>query len=576
MPKAVTLDQLTGECLLAKDIYINSVVLYRAGTCITSEVAADLERKRIHEISVMDQPVPVYGGRSHQQLSAHQKRALTDRFQNDMAQIANELRYGRILHSESSYQWLLTMYVHEFAEPAVRLLMDSLKQWDPATYIHSIDVFVLCSLYSRHCSGLPSKDFILGSLLHDIGKLYTPKSILLKKGKLTEREYAKVKEHTVKGYQLLKRLGFPRETLRIVRSHHERLTGSGYPDHLDLTAQDKDLNLIAMTDVYSALTMKRSYRKPMSAIMALQIILSDSVNRRLFDLQDCYRLINFLHIFPPATQVRLTNGEAGTVLPNPNGSDILPKIKLDRNQKVIQLPRDLSITVKKVIGWDSSVTDSLLRQNWENYLKNLIEGDPLKAAECFESLSDGMRIEDIFTRLLERGEKEIRSDVARKRLRPSDALVASATTQTLLDWNMRKIAGDLKTHMGKVIVANLGSSEIWGQMKMVDNLLAINGWKTYLLAGNADASIIFDLIERKKARYLALGLTEQTQEYMLKRILNRLRRDYPDLILFIHGKGTVKADLPRGSILRSRDLAEFITNMRSCFPEARTARQSPR
>lgn len=566
--KAVHIENLTDGSILAKDIYMNSSVLYRSGTYVTSELAADLFEKRVQDVVIRDEPAPAYRGRYTQDLTPHQRRTLTDRFQNDMALLADELRCGRILHSESSYRWLHSMYLRFFANPAVLLLMDSLKQWDPLCYIHSIDVFVFCSLYSRRSSLKFPEGFILGCLLHDIGKLYTPRSILLKKGKLTEREFDQIKQHTLDGYNMLVRLGFPQETCRIVRSHHERLNGSGYPDRLALSEKDNDLNFMMVTDVYSALTLHRPYHEPMKATMALQIILSDCVRRHLFSLSTCYSFINFLHIFPPATRVMLTTGETGTIIANPEGSDILPKIKLDQKKGSIQLPKNLSVTVKDVVGWDSTMTDALARQTWDNFISCLINGDARAAVGYFNVLSDGKRIENIFTDLLEKSVLEIRSGVAAHRYYPSDAMIASSTMLTLMDWNMKRAARDVKTEEA-AIIANLGAGGEIVPMKMVSDLLMINGWRTFFLGFLTDTSMITELIIRKKARYLALPLSDQSHLFTVTRIMKQLRQSCPELTVFVHGSHAGLVSSLTGSrshILTSTNMSEFIANLKCCFP----------
>ena len=99
-----------------------------------------------------------------------------------------------------------------------------------------------------------------GGLLHDMGKLSVPDEILKKPASLSEDEYEVVKRHSEWGDELLARLGFPREVRRLVRDHHERLDGSGYPfgaygDQLDL-----ETRIIGACDVYDALISPRVYR----------------------------------------------------------------------------------------------------------------------------------------------------------------------------------------------------------------------------------------------------------------------------------------------------------------------------
>lgn len=103
-----------------------------------------------------------------------------------------------------------------------------------------------------------------GGVLHDIGKLGIPDSILLKKGSLSDEEWVLMKEHTVIGARLCSGLKSMASTVPIIRSHHERYDGSGYPDGL----KGEDIPLLArifqIVDIYDALKSERPYKKPFS------------------------------------------------------------------------------------------------------------------------------------------------------------------------------------------------------------------------------------------------------------------------------------------------------------------------
>ena len=109
-----------------------------------------------------------------------------------------------------------------------------------------------------------------GAILHDIGKLATPDAILNKKGKLTEEEFAEIKKHPLVGYELLKNIFEPISDM--IKSHHERVDGKGYPSGLkgdDITLPAK---IIAVCDVYDALISERPYKEPISKNKAISII----------------------------------------------------------------------------------------------------------------------------------------------------------------------------------------------------------------------------------------------------------------------------------------------------------------
>jgi HD-GYP domain-containing protein (c-di-GMP phosphodiesterase class II) len=108
-----------------------------------------------------------------------------------------------------------------------------------------------------------------GSLLHDVGKVVIPKEIINKPGRLTSDEWALVKTHTVEGQRMLDRVGgFMCEVGRIVRSHHERWDGAGYPDGLAGDAIPLESRIVCVCDAWNAMTTTRSYRPAMAQAAA--------------------------------------------------------------------------------------------------------------------------------------------------------------------------------------------------------------------------------------------------------------------------------------------------------------------
>jgi putative nucleotidyltransferase with HDIG domain len=109
-----------------------------------------------------------------------------------------------------------------------------------------------------------------GALLHDVGKIAVPKEIVNKPGKLDEREWEIIKTHTVEGQRMLERVGgFMGEVGQIVRSHHERWDGGGYPDELRGEQIPLEARIISCCDAFNAMTTTRSYRKAMPQSVAV-------------------------------------------------------------------------------------------------------------------------------------------------------------------------------------------------------------------------------------------------------------------------------------------------------------------
>ena len=113
------------------------------------------------------------------------------------------------------------------------------------------------------------------ALLHDIGKLGLPHSVLNKPGRLTDDEFAVLKEHPTRGFALVAKIESLRSAAPAIRWHHERLDGSGYPDGLAGDAVPLEARIIAVADVWDALTSDRVYRKAMSTGDARSILIAE-------------------------------------------------------------------------------------------------------------------------------------------------------------------------------------------------------------------------------------------------------------------------------------------------------------
>jgi len=115
-----------------------------------------------------------------------------------------------------------------------------------------------------------------GALLHDIGKLGVPEYVLLKPGQLTDEEYAKIKKHPEIGAAILDSVEFPWPVLPVVKSHHEKWDGTGYPEGLAGDAIPRTARILAVADVYDALTCNRSYRGAWAHERAVDAIIQDA------------------------------------------------------------------------------------------------------------------------------------------------------------------------------------------------------------------------------------------------------------------------------------------------------------
>lgn len=160
----------------------------------------------------------------------------------------------------------------EEAETILFALAQTVEQRDKETSYHCQRLAAL-SVALGSAIGLPDEDLLAlyrGGFLHDIGKVAIPDAILFKQGELTPEEWVVMRSHTWKGEEICRPMRSLRPVLPIIRNHHERWDGSGYPDGL----KGEDIPLLArilqLADIFDALTSQRSYKEAFSVDEAIR------------------------------------------------------------------------------------------------------------------------------------------------------------------------------------------------------------------------------------------------------------------------------------------------------------------
>ena len=226
-------------------------------------------------------------------------------------------------------------------------MLHSLRSYDDATYTHSVNVALIANVLGKWLGMNEDELAILtqAGLFHDIGKLMVPEELITKPGKLTDDEYTIVKQHTMRGYEILKSSDVSIHVKNAALMHHERCDGTGYPLRLRAPQIDYYAKCISIADVYDALTSARVYRGPLCPFIAIQLIENEGLQR-----YDPGAIMTFLsnivntHLM---NNVRLSDGSEGTVVFI--NRDILSRPTVQVGEDFIDLSKHTELSIEAIL-----------------------------------------------------------------------------------------------------------------------------------------------------------------------------------------------------------------------------------
>lgn len=252
------------------------------------------------------------------------------------------------------------MQIRELAEQRLVLLVDTIGALDylfeirshsDYTFQHSLNVAIIAGILGKwhNYKGAELKNIILAGLLHDIGKLVIPVTVLDKPGKLSSSEFKVIMEHSLAGYQLVKDLDqIPAGCDKGILHHHERLDGSGYPFGIVGDEIHEYAKVVAIADIYEAMTADRPYRRRLTPLAALEVI-AEQMYKKL-DTQICLTFLENMRNCFAGNNVLLSNGQRAKIIVLNSGNRFWTKpIVWVQNGRLIDLQKEEEISIVELI-----------------------------------------------------------------------------------------------------------------------------------------------------------------------------------------------------------------------------------
>lgn len=322
MRRVLTRDLIPGM-ITGENVYtVSGQLILPENLKLTDKMIIRLEFYAIDEISVLDEvteeltkPMPMYREKINNSPEFKKFREVffenVEYFQNSINMVINRIApidtYSLLMNTVNIFSNNLTTI-------GVFDMLHNMREYDDVTYHHSMSVGIICNIFGRWL-GFSKEDteiLTLAGLLHDTGKVMMPDSIIKKPERLSIAEYEIIKTHPFQGYNLLKSEDIDDRIKNAALMHHERCDGSGYPSRLVSSEIDDFAKIVAIADVYDAMTSARLYRGPLCPFDVVHIFESEGLKKfePKFLLPFLERIVNtYMN-----NDVLLNNGETGSIV----------------------------------------------------------------------------------------------------------------------------------------------------------------------------------------------------------------------------------------------------------------------
>lgn len=350
-----SVSQLKKGMVVGKDIIVGEKVALSAGVELTDRLIESLEFLDVKEIFVKEKV------ELNQQVNLPPKPLVTtqQKFFEGYYQTVNMLQniFENISRTRIvSLPELMTLYKQRML-PLINTAgvinhLYLLREQDEYTFTHSLNVGIICGVLGRWLK-YKSKDLdelILAGLLHDLGKMEIPDSILNKPGKLTPKEMEVMQLHSTLGFKFVNLV--PNISQQIsygILQHHERIDGTGYPMKVKGEQIHPFAKIIAIADVYDALTSNRIYRDKVNPFSVVEILQGEMFDK--LDTYICSIFLNNVRNYFTGNIVELSDGRTAEVVKMGHFLSARPIVKTLEGE-FIDLEKQKGIAIVNILEED--------------------------------------------------------------------------------------------------------------------------------------------------------------------------------------------------------------------------------
>ncbi|MCI8308021.1 MAG: HD-GYP domain-containing protein [Lachnospiraceae bacterium] len=292
----VSIDVIKEGMVLKEDVINEKGMLIVAkDTIVTENILSRLRLYKITEVDITKNRVKREGSslkdsiefKHFKKETNEVKDSLNNSFNKILNDVTDNVELNHIMDMGKR------MFADNCGNSNILDMLYCMQEFSDTTYVHCINVAMIAGLLGKWLSW--SEDdinmLVICGMFHDIGKLTIPDAILHKPGKLTDSEYFIMKQHTVAGFNRLQHIDIlPPEVKRTAMLHHERCNGTGYPLGIVGEKIDKYSKVIAIADVYDALTANRVYRDALCPFDVVAILEKEGL-----ELYETRYIMTFLH-----------------------------------------------------------------------------------------------------------------------------------------------------------------------------------------------------------------------------------------------------------------------------------------